>query len=183
MKLQTIIPIILFLKIYSIPTSGISIDISKTPLNLQEDKISRHSKKNIYYYTIYKPNNITGTGNLLEDTAYRTICATLACSYGCCNGDINVMKCGTEADCDEYNSYKLIGKIIMIIILSLVGLFFILCLALKVCNRNKTTKENMLLAGLIVFIIAFIPFVSVYLIMSLISKCGKFKERNVSINK
>jgi hypothetical protein len=146
----------LLIQLYSI-TSSVNTDDNiniKQLLPLFEE---RGYSKSIYYSTFLKANNITGTGNLLKDSLYRTLCDSMTCPTGCCDGEINVIRCGTQTDCDSYITYVTAWKIAIIVVFSIFGIFIILVIGLGLIRKHKNRRDNIELALFIMSILLFFP--------------------------
>jgi hypothetical protein len=114
--------------------------------------------KNMYYNPPFpKFNNITGTGNLIRDKAYKAICLSLNCASGCCNGDINAMTCGSDEECIEYNNYYRILVIIITSIMVPVFSFLIILVIVNLCERQNTCCESLIVTFFIIGMIIVFP--------------------------
>jgi hypothetical protein len=129
----------------------------------------------IYYNPPFeKPNNSTGTGNLLKDQAYKSVCLILNCTTSCCSGDINIMTCGTTQECFEYNSYYNV----MIIVLAIIGsfvFFVILVIIVNLCYKQLTFGESVSYTLSILAIVVFFPISLVVLLIRHIIQADKDK--------
>jgi len=67
-----------------------------------QQQFLQFSEKSVYYKTEYPKNDITGTGDKLQDIPYRALCILKNCITGCCVGDIDKIQCGTEENCNTY---------------------------------------------------------------------------------
>ena len=145
-------------------------------LQLQTQNYITYTNAGIYYKIDFPKNDITGTGDLLQDQPYRALCIVKQCPNVCCLGDINEMRCGTSANCQEfYNNYS-IPYIVMAIIFPLffVAIFFIaFCFFYKKSNKKRL---SFLLALGCIFIIT-IPIV-LYIIWKrkLFTLCGECND-------
>jgi hypothetical protein len=138
--------------------------------NLQQYK-SRYSKT-IYYSTAFIHNNITGSGNLLKDDAYRAVCLASNCT--CCSGDINFMTCALPEDCEKWDNYVKSWRIAIITVIVFFSVFGFILGIVRGCNKSYTFCEAFGFAILIILIIVFAPIVVIVMfIKSCCNKCNK----------
>ena len=121
------------------------------------------SPKGIYYLLDYPKNNITGTGDKLQDVPYKALCVIKACDSACCIGNIDSLQCGTAEECKAYVDSTKRGNVAaaVIIPIAVTVIFFVALILLR-----KKFKVAWDLAALLAFICMFvvtIPFVILYL--------------------
>ena len=124
--------------------------------NLQE--YVKFSDTGIFYNIKFPKNDITGTGDKLQDSAYRALCITKRCANQCCTGEINDLICASQEQCKQFYDTSIVGNVAAAIIIpiSIVIIFFV---AFH-CFYQKSKKKGMsaLLAFGCIFIIT-IPLV------------------------
>jgi hypothetical protein len=122
------------------------------------------------YYSIPKDfpiNNVTGTGNKLDDVTYRKTCINLKCISDCCEGDIKKLYCGLQQNCEKYQKYVTDEKtfLVLIAVLSIAGCLIILFLGFVFCNKQKKSKkEKAKEAGIMILALIFFPITIIYLL-------------------
>ncbi len=143
-------------------TNIFSISSSVKP---QTDLIIRNlqfSSKSVYYIKPFPKNNITGTGDMMEDSAYDALCKILSCDSGCCVGNIDSISCGDGALCLVYIDYEAARVIAPAVIVPIFVILFVTLLILIFIMRNKYSFwKSFLLAVLCLFVIT-IPCVLYY---------------------
>jgi hypothetical protein len=115
-------------------------------------------------------NNITGTGNLLKDEAYRSVCTMLNCLY-CCQGDINLMSCGTERACRRHGRSNTLYYAIIIplsILFAPLGAF---------TRRRRDPNSECDKCVIIYFKILFAVIIFPYGIYLICHRCGCCKKK------
>lgn len=138
---------------------------------------TKNSKTIVYSKSFDLDNNITGTGNKLEDIAYNSVCEGLQCQSGCCEGIINSMTCGSPDNCKKYYAYKRMIKIITIVFVIAGALFFFW--VMSCCQSKKGDCKGKACDGLLVVIfLIFLPIIIIYLIFKKCFKnCGEDSAR------
>jgi hypothetical protein len=97
----------------------------------------------VYDTRFYIYNNITGTGNVLQDEAYNAICSQMDCV--CCVGHINSMRCGIDIICSALQESipkgTGVGWSVVIYILCIYAVGFkTMGLGLRMLTENKNTS-------------------------------------------
>lgn len=138
-------------------------NIHKTRSLLKLDYI-KFLPDSIYYKLKYIQNDMTGTGNKLQDIPYKTLCIIKDCPNICCIGEITSMKCGTKEQCKEFYDTSIYPNVVAAVIfpILILSIFIISYLIL-----NKIYKKNKCLSALLAFCCMFvftIPFVILILI-------------------
>lgn len=128
---------------------------------LQENRLQdyiKFSSDSIFYKLEYPKNDITGTGDQLQDSPYRALCIIKQCPNTCCFGEIDNLVCGTSAQCKQFYDYSILGNVLSAILITL--LFFGIFSGAFCCFYKKYKKfwPCVLLAFICMFIIT-IPFV------------------------
>jgi hypothetical protein len=166
--------------LYSYITINIIIETYSSAMTMNTSGQDFRKLVSFYYKPPFeKPNNATGTGNLLKDQAYKSICLNLNCTTTCCSGDINIMTCGTSQECLEYNSYYNV----MIIILTIIGsfiFFVILVIIVNLYYKQLTFGESVSFTLTILVIVIFFP---VTLVILLIRRKIQAKRNKLKIDK
>ena len=93
--------------------------------NLQE--YVKFSDTGIFYNIKFPKNDITGTGDKLQDSAYRALCITKRCANQCCTGEINDLICASQEQCKQFYDTSIVGNVAAAIIIpiSIVIIFFV----------------------------------------------------------
>jgi hypothetical protein len=137
------------------------------------------SKKYIFYSPPFsKFNNITGTGNMLRDDAYRAICMSLNCFSGCCNEDTNIMVCGQPEECLEYNDYVKAWRIAIIVTLSVLIPFGVIWGIVRNCNKGETCCGTIFLTLAVMGVIIFFPIVLIVMLVRCIINRDSKSNKN-----
>jgi hypothetical protein len=141
------------------------------------------SKRNIYYSPPFsKVNNITGTGNMFKDNAYRAICMSLNCVSSCCNENINIMVCGQPDECLEYNDYGKAWKIAIIVTLSVLIPFGVILGIVQNCNNKRETCYGTIFLALAVMgLIIFFPIVLIVMLVRCIINRDNKPNKNAKV--
>lgn len=130
--------------------------------NKEYQRNLQFTDKSIFYKIPYLKNNITGTGDIMNDVPYRALCNILNCNSGCCEGEIYSMSCGEKINCDKYFDYKAYRVVAPAVIVPIFVVLFITMLYLVFRKRNKySILKSLFLAVLCLFIIS-IPYVFYY---------------------
>jgi hypothetical protein len=112
---------------------------------------------NVLYDTrFYIHNNVTGTGNILRDEAYRSLCNGLGCI--CCLGEIETMTCGPKIICKLLNrSYVPPSNTYIYSLASIIGSYVFGFLLLAI-GYNRMTDEvySCKYLGVIIYIIGLV---------------------------
>lgn len=147
--------------------SLISLTTQKASVFLQETdqrtlQYIEYNPKGIYYLLEFPKNDITGTGDKLQDIPYKALCIIKACESACCTGDITSMKCGTAEECKTFFDSTRRGNVAaaVIIPIAVTAIFFVAFFLLW-----KKFKVSWDLSALLAFICMFvvtIPFVILY---------------------
>lgn len=148
MKLLAIITVFIYLPFYNTTHKRI----------LQKKEFN----SDIYYETKYDINNITGTGDIFMDVAYRSVCYVKNCDSGCCIGKINEITCGETINCKTYEEhiYYLVSAPAALIPVCI--LFFLLIFVLIFTKRNEYSFCKSFILALICLAIITIPYVLYY---------------------
>jgi len=131
----------------------------KRILEIQNKKFVSNS---IYYVTKFPKNNISGTGDKLNDIPYRAICLLKNCNSGCCVGEINFMTCGLEINCTAYKDHEFNLVAAPAAIIPICVLFFLFVFILIFTKRNKYSFCKSVLLAVICLGVITIPFVLYY---------------------
>jgi hypothetical protein len=125
---------------------------------LQTQNYIKYTGSGIYYKIDYPKNDITGTGDILQDSPYRALCIVKQCSNICCLGDINSLTCGTREQCQQFYDTSVIPNVVGAVLGPLIILAIFLIAYF--CFLTKSNKKclSALLALACIFIIT-IPFV------------------------
>ena len=83
-------------------------------------------------------NSITGTGNKLKDITYNSLCNTLKCTTGCCEGILNIMYCGVPENCVKYRDYERFVTIMVYFSVAWGVLLIISIWGSKYCDKSCT---------------------------------------------
>ena len=122
-----------------------------------------YSSKGIYYTLVYPKNDITGTGDRLQDVPFKALCIIKSCTSGCCIGEINNLQCGTVDDCKIYFDSTRTGNVAAAVIIPIaVTAIFLAALFILRKKYNVAWDLSFLLAFTCMFVIT-IPFVIWYL--------------------
>lgn len=165
MKYSTLKKSLIITLINSILFSPLNGNIQKTR-NLQELDYIKFSSDSIYYKIKYIKNDITGTGNKLQDVSYKGLCIIKNCPNLCCIGEIDSMICGSEEQCKEFYDNSISTNVALAVILPILFLAIFL-IAFHLFNKNSNSKNkalSVILAFSCIFIIT-IPFVFLYVKM------------------
>lgn len=131
----------------------------KTQRSLQYVEFSSNG---IYYLLEYQKNDITGTGDKLQDVPYKALCIIKACENSCCTGDITNMQCGTAEECKTYFDSTRRGNVAAAVIIPIaVTVIFFLVFFLLWKKYNVSWDLSALLSFICMFVIT-IPFVIWY---------------------
>ena len=157
-----------FIQIFLIINLSFCLTIS----NSNKDSLHKNSKRilqkreyssnSIYYETIFTQNNITGTGDKLKDVPYRSFCLVKNCISGCCEGDINLMICGTDITCGAYKDHENYLVVAPAVLIPVCILIFLTIFVLIFTKRNEYSFSKSLLLAVICLGIITIPFVLYY---------------------
>lgn len=138
---------------------------------------NKNNYKQIVYSTSYPDNNVTGTGNMLEDAIYRAKCKILDCS-NCCSGEINSMYCENANTCQIYFDHQSFTRLLpLIIILSIYGFIFV-CLIMYGCATKENAWEGMKFALLGIFYCIVFPFIGFFYAIAMILCCDMKTKNN-----
>lgn len=129
----------------------------KTQFRNMQDYV-KFSDKSIFYKTEFPKNDITGTGDILQDSPYKALCIIKNCPNKCCIGDINALVCASASQCQEFYDTSIIGNVIAAIIFPLFFLAVFLVCFHCFHKRCKDKGLSALLAFFCIFIIT-IPIV------------------------
>lgn len=167
--------------IFTLITTFLPIFISSSFLSesqryLQTQNYVKFSDSGIFYKIEFPKNDITGTGDILQDSPYRALCIVKRCPNLCCTGEIDSMICGTKDQCKSFYDNSIIPNVVAAVIFPL---FFISVFILFYCffyKKSNKKRLSLLLAFCCIFIIT-IPIV-LYLIWKykLFDLCGGCKE-------
>ena len=132
-----------------------SIKSAKSRNKTPESRNLQYSMGSIYYELEFPINNLTGTGDRLKDVPYMVQCKIMACSTGCCVGQIDKMSCGPEADCLIYldSSKKGMTIIIICVVVIFFMIFIILFLIFKKFFKFSNSAATCLSLGCISIIL------------------------------
>jgi hypothetical protein len=122
----------------------------------------KFSSSGIFYNIQFPKNDITGTGDILLDSPYRSLCIIKNCPNKCCTGEINALVCASQEQCKEYYDAYSVGNVIAAVIFPV--FFFTVFLIFLICFYKKTKKFG--LSALLAFGCTFIftiPFI-IYII-------------------
>lgn len=129
---------------------------------LQTQNYIKYTGSGIYYKIDYPKNDITGTGDILQDSPYRALCIVKQCPNICCLGEINGLTCGTATQCKQFYDTSIIPNVVSAILFPLffLGIFLIAYF----CFYKKSNKKclSAALAFACIFIIT-IPFVLLFI--------------------
>ena len=128
--------------------------------NLQD--YIKYSSGGVYYLIDFPKNDITGTGDKLQDVPYKTLCIIKNCPSTCCTGEINELVCGTQEQCKQFYDNSIVGNVVAAIILPIffIAIFFIAFHCFY--KRSKNWALSALLAFCCMFILT-IPIVIWYI--------------------
>lgn len=118
----------------------------------------------IYYLLDFPKNDVTGTGDKLQDVPYKALCIIKACENSCCTGEINQMQCGTADQCREFLDSTKKGNVAAAVVVPIIvtAIFFIAFFVMWK-KFNVAWELSGLLAFICMFIVT-IPFVLLYLV-------------------
>ena len=151
--------LIIFTNILSIYSSNHFLTYSN---KIENNRNIQFTSKSIYYIIPYPKNNITGTGDIMEDSAFKALCKILSCDSGCCVGKIDSIRCGEKAICDVYNDYVTARIVVPAVIVPIVVVLFLILMILIFMKRNEySLMKSVFLAFLCLFVIT-IPCVLFY---------------------
>lgn len=122
------------------------------------------SSKGIYYLLNFEKNDVTGTGDKLQDVPYKAICIIKACENSCCKGDIDKIQCGTADECKIFLDSTRKGSVAAAIVIPIIvtAIFFITFFVLWK-KFNVAWELSALLAFICMFVVT-IPFAILFLI-------------------
>lgn len=124
---------------------------------------TQFSSSGIYYTLKYPKNDITGTGDILQDVSFKVMCVIKKCPGGCCIGELNNVQCATAEDCKMYFDSTRVGNVAAAIIIPIsVTALFIIFLILFLKKYKLACDISFLLAFTCMFVIT-IPFVFCYI--------------------
>lgn len=151
---------------FSIHASSKNSELNRSNLSNKNNKENQRNlqftTKSVFYTIPFPKNNITGTGDIMNDVPYKALCNILNCNSGCCVGEIDSMSCGDKINCDKYFDYKQYRVIAPAVIVPICVFLFIILLYLVFRKRNKySILKSLFLAVLSIFIIS-IPYVFYY---------------------
>jgi len=138
-------------------------DYNKNEIILNENHRNlQFSSKSVYYKIPIQKNNVTGTGDIMNDVPYKALCSILNCSSGCCIGEINLISCGDKATCDSFYNYKNIPVIVPAVIVPIFVLFFLIFLILLFSKKYGFSYLISLILAILSILIITIPCVLYY---------------------
>jgi len=154
--------IIILTTIFSIITST-NQSINKRKL-YKNDLVGnlQFTSKSVFYNPPFPKNNVTGTGDQMEDVPYKALCIILNCETGCCVGELDTLTCGDQSTCNKFRDYKIAGVVAPAVIVPICVILFITLMMLIFIKRNKfSILKSFLLAFLCIFIVT-IPYILYY---------------------
>ena len=150
---------------------------------LQTQNYIKFTGSGIYYKIDYVKNDITGTGDILQDSPYRALCIVKKCPNVCCLGEINSLTCGTAAQCQQFYDTSIIPNVVMACIFPI--FFLAVFLIAFYCFYKKSNKKR--LSALLAFGCIFI--ITIPLVLFIIWKrklfsinfCGECNDCNTNM--
>lgn len=130
------------------------------PRNLQD--YIKYSNDGIFYKIEFPKNDITGTGDKLQDVPYKTLCIIKNCPNTCCLGEIDALVCGTKEECKQFYDTSIVGNIVAAVIIPIFILSVFILAFYCFYKRSKNKGLSALFAFACIFIIT-IPLVIWYL--------------------
>ncbi len=131
-----------------------------------------------YNNTFYIANNITGTGNYIDDVTYRKLCINNYRSCICCIGEIEKIRCGLPIICqtlikanNQSFNYSVIYVTSIVVFLGIISLTIGLVF--------KSTEHPIIIFCLNLGIICLFP-ISLIIILIIYGGCSLKKEKPVS---
>jgi len=156
--------------------------------NLQQQQYVEYSNNGVFYTLNYPKNDITGTGDKLQDSPYKVLCILKACPGGCCIGEINNLQCETAENCKMYFDSTRKGNVAAAVIIPIVvTAIFLIAFFLLRKYYNKASLFYIALLSFICMLVITIPFVILYLIKAqpfgeCTSKGERYFKTNISKN-
>jgi len=127
--------------------------------NLQNLSYTEFSSKGIYYKVEFPKNDITGTGDKLQDIPYKALCLIKSCVSGCCEGDIDKIQCGTEENCKNYYDSTKKGNVAAAVIIPILVTAIFLITSFVLRFKYHIEWDLSLLYGFTCMFVITIPFV------------------------
>lgn len=155
--------------------SHVNMSQSKGALISSEERNLQYSMKSIYYDLVYPSNDLTGTGDKLKDVPYKVLCKIIACTTGCCVGEIDNMRCGAANDCKTYKDYSNMGGVIAAIVVPISVTIILVFLTLLFNKKWKYTCCTSFVMALGCIFIIPLPFI-IYCICK--KDCSVTAEKN-----
>jgi hypothetical protein len=112
----------------------------------------KFSDMGIFYNIQFPKNDITGTGDILQDSPYRSLCVLKNCPFKCCTGEINALVCASQEQCKEFYDAYTVGNVIAAVIFPI--FFFSIFLIFFICFHKRCKKIG--LSALLAFGCTFI---------------------------
>lgn len=106
----------------------------------------KFSSSGIFYNIQFPRNDITGTGDILQDSPYRSLCIIKNCPFKCCTGEIYSLTCASESQCKEFYDAYTLGNVIAAIIFPVFFFSVFLIFLIFFYKRSKNCGLSTLLA-------------------------------------
>jgi hypothetical protein len=128
-------------------------------------------------------NSITGTGNILRDSAYYSSCIAKNCTY-CCEGLIEEMTCANRETCKKYKEYKA-RKLILRIILILIFPYLLIPAFWIFIHCTKMDRNSIFLINFSKFFEIYVgillPCYGIYILFNKLFKCDASIENKIEL--
>jgi L-asparagine transporter-like permease len=120
------------------------------------------NSKSIFYNPPFAKNNVTGTGDIMQDVPYKALCLILNCQTGCCVGELDNISCGDSNTCNTFTSHVTTKVVVPAVIIPVCIILFITLMMMIFLKRNEySILKSFILAFLCIFIIT-IPYILYY---------------------
>lgn len=99
---------------------------------------AKFSESGIFYKIEFPKNDVTGTGDKLQDSPYKALCFLKNCPFKCCVGEIYSLECASEQKCQEFVDSYFVGNVASAVIFPI--FFFTVFLVSFYCYLKRSKK-------------------------------------------